>query len=87
MLSLRFIAFAVAVVPAAFALRADSIQRHAGPIQRTLRVLRRTAGVRAAEPTLRDFAVSGGPKIYPAATAADSAKPVLLYLPGIEMTG
>ena len=86
MLSLRFIAFAVAVVPAAFALRADSIQRHAGPIQRTLRVLRRTAGVRAAEPTLRDFAVSGGPKIYPAATA-DSAKPVLLYLPGIEMTG
>jgi len=84
--SLRFIALAVAVVPAAFALRAGSIQRHAGPIQRTLRVLRRTAGFSAAEPTLRDFAVSGGPKIYPAATA-DSAKPVLLYLPGIEMTG
>ena len=58
----------------------------------------RTRRVLLAEPTLATFAVSGGPVIVNADAAAPpppllsadeggASKPVLLYLPGIEMSG
>ena len=43
---------------------------------------------RAEEPRLADFAVQGSPTIVDAAgDAANASKPVLFYLPGIELTG
>lgn len=42
------------------------------------------------EPTLADFAVSGAPQIVrykPGSGAGGAEKPVLLYLPGIELSG
>ncbi len=42
-----------------------------------------------AEPALADFSVRGGPQILGQgdADAGAAAKPVLLYLPGLELTG